>query len=92
MCSSDLVMLSAESAAGSYPIEAVRTMDNVATEVELDPTYTQIIEASRAADRMTVADGIVAAAREIAEKAMAVAGEICGYTNSRVTIEELEAE
>ena len=57
----DAVMLSAESAAGSYPIEAVRTMDNVATEVEKDPTYTQIIESSRKADRVTVADGIVAA-------------------------------
>jgi len=31
-------------------------------------------------------------AREIAVKAMAVAGDICVYTNSNVTIEELEAE
>ena len=54
----DAVMLSAESAAGDYPVQAVQTMDNVATEVEQDPTYTQIIEASRKADRMTVADGI----------------------------------
>ena len=43
----DAVMLSAESAAGAYPVEAVTTMDNVAREVEDDPTYTQIIEASR---------------------------------------------
>ena len=63
----DAVMLSAESAAGSYPVEAVRTMDNVAGEVEQDPTYTQIIEASRDAKRTSIADGIVAAAREIAE-------------------------
>lgn len=63
----DAVMLSAESAAGSFPIEAVTTMDNVAVEVERDPTYTQIIESSRAARRASVADGIVAAAREIAE-------------------------
>jgi pyruvate kinase len=63
----DAVMLSAESAAGSYPVEAVMTMDNVAVEVELDPTYTQIIESSRKASRASVADGIVAAAREIAE-------------------------
>ncbi|MEL6432972.1 MAG: pyruvate kinase, partial [Pseudomonadota bacterium] len=40
----DAVMLSAESAAGSFPIEAVTTMDHVAAEVEQDPTYTQIIE------------------------------------------------
>lgn len=79
----DAVMLSAESAAGDYPIEAVTTMDNVATEVEQDPTYTQIIEASRTADRMTVADGIVAAAREIAETTDIKA--ICCFTQSGTT-------
>ena len=79
----DAVMLSAESAAGDYPIEAVRTMDNVASEVEQDPTYTQIIESSRIADRMTVADGIVAAAREIAETTDIKA--ICCFTQSGTT-------
>src|SRR5690606_3729525 len=43
----DAVMLSAESAAGQYPVEAVETMDNVAKSVESDPTYREIIEASR---------------------------------------------
>lgn len=79
----DAVMLSAESAAGQYPIEAVRTMDNVAREVEADPTYTQIIEASRTAARTTVADGIVAAAREIAETTDIKA--ICCFTQSGTT-------
>ncbi|MEP4197173.1 MAG: pyruvate kinase [Aliishimia sp.] len=79
----DAVMLSAESAAGSYPIEAVNTMDNVATEVEQDPTYTQIIEASRQAARTTVADGIVAAAREIGETTDIKA--ICCFTQSGTT-------
>ncbi|MDF0602675.1 pyruvate kinase [Psychromarinibacter sp. C21-152] len=65
----DAVMLSAESAAGSYPIEAVQTMHNVAVEVESDDTYRQVIEASRGAEKQTVADGIVSAAREIAETA-----------------------
>ncbi len=63
----DAVMLSAESAAGKFPVEAVTTMDNVAKSVEKDPTYRSIIEASRQVKRETVADGIVAAAREIAE-------------------------
>ncbi|MFP4238727.1 MAG: pyruvate kinase [Rhodosalinus sp.] len=63
----DAIMLSAESAAGQYPVEAVTTMDAVAREVENDPTYTEILEASRVARRESVADGIVAAAREIAE-------------------------
>jgi len=79
----DAIMLSAESAAGSYPIEAVTTMDNVAREVENDPTYRQIIEASRTAARTTVADGIVAAAREIAETTDIKA--ICCFTQSGTT-------
>lgn len=79
----DGVMLSAESAAGSYPIEAVKTMDNVAVEVEQDPTYRQIIEASRKVDGRTVADGIVAAAREIAETTNIKA--ICCFTQSGTT-------
>ncbi len=79
----DAVMLSAESAAGDFPIEAVTTMDNVAREVEADPTYTEIIESSRKADRMTVADGIVAAAREIAETTDIKA--ICCFTQSGTT-------
>ncbi|WP_420860171.1 pyruvate kinase [Marivivens marinus] len=79
----DAIMLSAESAAGSFPIEAVTTMSNVATEVESDPTYTDIIEASRKADRKTVADGIVAAAREIAETTSVKA--ICCYSQSGTT-------
>jgi ATP-dependent HslUV protease subunit HslV len=29
-------------------------------------------------------------AREIAEKAMRIAGEICIYTNDRITVEELK--
>jgi len=72
----DAIMLSAESAAGKFPIEAVATMNNVALSVESDPTYRQVIESSRTVVRSTVADGIVAAAREIAEatdiKAIAV--------------------
>jgi pyruvate kinase len=48
----DAVMLSAESAAGSYPIEAVTTMNNVAMSVESDEVYRQVIEAARTPARM----------------------------------------
>ena len=79
----DAIMLSAESAAGDYPIDAVQTMDNVAQEVESDPTYTEVIESSRTASRTSVADGIVAAAREIAETTEIKA--ICCFTQSGTT-------
>ncbi|WP_170400754.1 pyruvate kinase [Ruegeria arenilitoris] len=79
----DAIMLSAESAAGSYPVEAVQTMNKVAIEVEADPTYMQIISASRSAKGTTIADGIVAAAREIAEKTDIKA--ICCFTQSGTT-------
>ena len=65
----DAVMLSAESAAGDFPVEAVQTMNAVALEVESDPTYRDVIEASRGGPKQSVADGIVSAAREIAETA-----------------------
>jgi pyruvate kinase len=42
-------------------------MHNVALSVEVDPTYRQVIEASRVVHRESISDGIVAAAREIAE-------------------------
>ncbi len=80
---SDAVMLSAESAAGQFPVQAVQTMDRVAIEVEADPTYAQIIAASRSIKGSSVADGIVAAAREIAETADIKA--ICCFTQSGTT-------
>ncbi|QDY68605.1 pyruvate kinase [Qingshengfaniella alkalisoli] len=79
----DAVMLSAESAAGSYPVEAVTTMNNVAYEVESDPTYREVIEASRVVPRETIADGIVSAARELAETIDVKA--ICCFTHSGTT-------
>ena len=80
---SDAIMLSAESAAGQFPILAVETMNNVAIEVESDPTYTEVMEASRRAKRNSVADGIVSAAREIAETTDIKA--ICCFTQTGTT-------
>ena len=79
----DAIMLSAESAAGQYPIEAVATMDNVAHEVESDPTYREVIDSSRKVAHNSVADGIVAAAREIAETTNVKA--ICCFSQSGTT-------
>src|SRR5437763_15104225 len=63
----DAIMLSAESAAGKYPIESVATMNRIAEEVEGDPTYRSIVEAQRAEPEATGSDAIAAAARGIAE-------------------------
>ena len=63
----DGVMLSAESAAGKYPVESVAMMNSVAEGVEKDAVYRQIIEASRTPSRERTADAITVAAREIAE-------------------------
>ncbi|TDT73942.1 pyruvate kinase [Litoreibacter halocynthiae] len=79
----DAIMLSAESAAGSFPIEAVTTMNNVAIEVESDPNYLEIIAAQRGGKKTTIADGIVVAAREIAETTNIKA--ICCFTQSGTT-------
>ncbi|MBB4003952.1 MAG: pyruvate kinase [Aurantimonas endophytica] len=63
----DAVMLSAESAAGDYPVEAVATMDRIAVQVEKDPLYPGIIFAQRPAPEPTGADAVSLAARQMAE-------------------------
>ena len=63
----DAVMLSAESAAGDYPIEAVQTMSRIAEKIEREQTYPSIITASRPEPEATGSDAISAAARQIAE-------------------------
>ncbi len=86
----DAVMLSAESAAGRYPIEAVQTMNRIAEEVESDPTYRATIRADRAEPEATGADAIAAAARQIAET-LDLAAVVCwtssGSTGLRVARE-----
>ena len=63
----DAVMLSAESATGAYPVEAVSTMDRIAREVEKDIDYTEILHFRETKSAHTTADAISAAAASIAE-------------------------
>jgi pyruvate kinase len=79
----DAVMLSAESAAGQFPVEAVATMNRIAEEVENDPLYASIIHAQRTEPEATGADAISAAARQIAET-LELSAIIC-WTGSGAT-------
>jgi pyruvate kinase len=79
----DAIMLSAESAAGQYPVEAVSMMNRIALQVERDPLYSGIINAQRSEPEATGADAISLAAREIAET-LKLAAIVC-YTASGTT-------
>ena len=80
----DAVMLSAESAAGQYPVEAVATMNRIAEEVETDSVYRAVISAQRAAaPDPSGADAIAVAARDMAETLDLKA--VCAWTASGST-------
>ncbi len=79
----DAVMLSAESAAGQYPVQAVATMNRIAEEIESDPLYRNIIAAQRADPEATGADAIADAARHIADT-LDLAAVVC-WTSSGST-------
>ena len=61
----DAVMLSAETAAGQYPYEAVNMMDRIIARVEQDPGWRALMDASRPAPERSSADAICAAARQV---------------------------
>ncbi len=63
----DAVMLSAESAVGQYPTEAIEMMDRIAIEVESDPFYDAIVHATQTPPQGTGADAIAAAAHTVAD-------------------------
>lgn len=79
----DAIMLSAESAAGQYPIEAITMMDSIAREVESDSNYLPLIASLRAVPEPTGADAIAVAARDVAETLDVKA--IVGWTASGAT-------
>ena len=80
----DAVMLSAESAVGQYPVEAIRTMDRIAFEVEHDPLYEPILHATRTEPQPTGADAIAHAASAIADTVKL--GAIVCYTATGSTV------
>ncbi|MFT0859246.1 pyruvate kinase [Ancylobacter sp. G4_0304] len=79
----DAVMLSAESAAGQYPVEAVAMMDQIIKHVERDPGYRKIIDSQRPEEGHNVANAVTQAAYQAANAVDAAA--IVTYTLSGTT-------
>lgn len=79
----DAVMLSAETAAGQYPAEAVSIMSKIIASVEHDETYRQIINSHPLKPENTAADAICAAASQVASTVEAKA--IVTFTSSGST-------
>ena len=79
----DAVMLSAETAVGQYPVEAVSMMDRIAQRVQQDPLYFSTLESSRVPSEHTNHDAISAAACQVAATVGAAA--IVSFTSSGTT-------
>jgi pyruvate kinase len=63
----DALMLSAESASGAYPKEAVAMMDAIIRRVEADPMWPSLVRAERHPDADEDVDALIAAATRAAE-------------------------
>jgi pyruvate kinase len=86
----DAVMLSAESASGQYPVEAVAIMDRIIGEVERDPAWRGELEASHTPAAATTPDAICCALRRVAgllEPAATVAFTTSGFSALRASRE-----
>jgi pyruvate kinase len=79
----DALMLSAESAAGAYPVESVAMMNRIIVETERDPRYRRFLTVEGSDLEATAADAITAAADQASRTVRAVA--ICTYSMSGST-------
>jgi pyruvate kinase len=86
----DAVMLSAESAVGSFGPEAVAMMDEIAQVVERDPEHHHGLASTRHRALATTPDAITAAAREVAETLEVKL--ICCFTHSGATAIRMSRE
>ena len=86
----DAVMLSAESAAGDYPCEAVAMMDRIGLTVESDPSYKGRVHFTATPAEPTTADALAESAGNISNT-VEVAAMVC-YTSSGSTASRLARE
>jgi pyruvate kinase len=90
----DAVMLSAETASGSYPVDAVNVMDRTACAVESDPLYQSYLEAQRDVPLETTPDAIMQAVHDVTHTIHArciVSWTSSGSTGLRAARERPEA-
>ena len=90
----DAVMLSAESASGRYPVEAVKMMSSIIQHTEADPNYRRSIDLSRSEPQALAADAIGYAMRHVTgllQAAATVAYTSSGYSALRMARERPEA-
>ena len=80
----DAVMLSAESASGQFPREAVAMMDRIIGSTERHKLYRSLIAATSDSEDESPPHAIAAAAAELAERIRAAA--IVGFTSSGTTV------
>jgi pyruvate kinase len=69
----DAIMLSAESAAGDWPVESVAMMDAIGVRVEADPMHGDRVHFTVLLPDATTADALAAAAKTIAQTVSATA-------------------
>jgi len=86
----DAIMLSAESAAGDWPEEAVAMMNSIAIAVENDPGYAARVHFTQTRADPTTADALSEAAGQIAKTVSAKA--ILCYTSSGSTARRIARE
>ena len=79
----DAVMLSAETASGDFPVEAVVMMDRIARTVEKDELYRTIMDANHPQTETTTSGAITAAAYRVADTLDAAA--IISFSTSGAT-------
>jgi len=83
----DAVMLSAESASGAYPVEAVEMMDRIIRSTEHHKLYRSIIDASAPDEEHTAPHAVAAAAAGLAQvihSSVIVAFTTSGTTAARI--------
>ncbi|NML07022.1 pyruvate kinase [Sphingomonas sp. G-3-2-10] len=86
----DAIMLSAESAAGDWPVESVAMMNSIADAVERDPTHGDRVHFTVTRPDPTTADALAEAAKGIAHTVSAAA--ILCFTTSGSTARRIARE